>query len=79
MPLLRSERVGGADGAPPRAGEFGSSTIDLLKTFAAQSVLAIHNARLFAELENKSRQLELANGGKIPLWRATICGSRYMH
>src|SRR5204863_4811018 len=34
------------------------------KTFAAQSVLAIQNARLFAEIENKSRQLELANTAK---------------
>ena len=33
------------------------STIDLLKTFAAQSVLAIQNARLFREIEDKSRQL----------------------
>ena len=45
-------------------GEFAPSTIDLLKTFAAQSVLAIHNARLFTKIENKSRQLELANTAK---------------
>jgi CheY-like chemotaxis protein/nitrogen-specific signal transduction histidine kinase len=45
-------------------GEFVPSTIDLLKTFAAESVLAIQNARLFAEIENKSRQLELANTAK---------------
>jgi adenylate cyclase len=35
-----------------------------LKTFAAQSVLAIQNARLFAEIEDKSRQLELASQHK---------------
>ena len=34
------------------------STIELLQTFAAQSVLAIQNARLFGEIEDKSRQLQ---------------------
>ena len=65
MPLLRSDRVVGALVVRRRApGEFAPSTIDLLKTFAAQSVLAIQNARLFAEIESKSRQLELANTAK---------------
>ena len=65
VPLLRSDRVVGALIMLRRApGEFARSTIDLLKTFAAQSVLAIQNARLFAEIENKSRQLELANTAK---------------
>jgi len=35
-----------------------------LCTFAAQSVLAIQNARLFQEIEEKSRQLELASQHK---------------
>jgi CheY-like chemotaxis protein/anti-sigma regulatory factor (Ser/Thr protein kinase) len=35
--------------------------VNLLQTFAAQSGLAIHNARLFRETEEKTRQLELAN------------------
>jgi signal transduction histidine kinase len=65
VPLLRSGRVVGALVVCRRApGEFAPSTIDLLKTFAAQSVLAIQNARLFAEIEDKSRQLELANTAK---------------
>ena len=38
--------------------------IDLLKTFATQSALAIQNARLFREIEDKSRQLETANRHK---------------
>src|SRR5215831_6477916 len=35
-----------------------SKSVDLIKTFAAQSVLAIQNARLFSEIDEKSRQLE---------------------
>ena len=35
-----------------------------MKTFAAQSVLAIQNARLFHEIEEKSRQLEVASQHK---------------
>jgi hypothetical protein len=40
-------------GAP--TGEFRTEVIELLKTFATQSVLAIQNARLFREIEEKSR------------------------
>src|SRR5207247_9522948 len=45
-------------------GEFPKHTVDLLQTFAAQSVLAIRNANLFAEVEEKSRQLGLASEHK---------------
>src|SRR4029079_12330994 len=45
-------------------GAFPQNTIDLIKTFAAQSVLAIQNARLFHEIEEKSRELELAGQHK---------------
>jgi signal transduction histidine kinase len=45
-------------------GDFPKSTVDLLQTFAAQSVLAIQNANLFAEVEEKSRQLQLASEHK---------------
>ena len=38
--------------------------VELLKTFAAQSVLAIQNARLFREIEEKSRQLAMASENK---------------
>src|SRR5215468_566598 len=62
VPLLRSGKVVGALAVRRKApGEFSSSTVDLLKTFAAQSVLAIQNARLFADIEDKGRQLETAN------------------
>jgi signal transduction histidine kinase/CheY-like chemotaxis protein len=65
VPLLRSERAVGALVVLRRLpGGFPPDTIDLLETFAAQSVLAIQNARLFAEIDNKSRQLELANTAK---------------
>src|SRR5262249_29964118 len=39
-------------------------TIQLLQTFATQSVLAIQNARLFREIEEKSRQLQMASEHK---------------
>jgi signal transduction histidine kinase len=46
------------------SGEFPQSTVDLMQTFAAQSVLAIQNARLFSEIGEKSRQLEVASQHK---------------
>jgi len=62
VPLLWSGKVVGALAVRRKApGEFPSSTVALLKTFAAQSVLAIQNARLFADIEDKGRQLETAN------------------
>ena len=45
-------------------GEFSKGTIELLQTFAAQSVLAIENANLFHELEKKSVELQLASRHK---------------
>ena len=45
-------------------GAFPQNTVDLIKTFAAQSVLAIQNARLFHEIDDKGRQLEVAGQHK---------------
>ena len=45
-------------------GEFSQEVVATLQTFAAQSVLAIQNARLFRELADKSRQLEGASQHK---------------
>ena len=45
-------------------GEFPRSTVDLLMTFAEQSVLAIQNARLFSEVEEKGHQLAMASQHK---------------
>jgi signal transduction histidine kinase len=47
-----------------RAGNFPAETVELLRTFATQSALAIQNARLFHEVADKSRQLEAASQHK---------------
>jgi GAF domain-containing protein/anti-sigma regulatory factor (Ser/Thr protein kinase) len=65
VPLLREDRVlGGLVVNRRAAGEFPPRVIALLRTFATQSALAIHNAHLFRELEDKSRQLEIASRHK---------------
>jgi signal transduction histidine kinase len=65
VPLLRPDRVLGALVVRRREpGEFSKAIVDLLQTFAAQSVLAIQNARLFSEIEEKGRQLEVASQHK---------------
>jgi signal transduction histidine kinase len=65
VPLLREERIiGGLVVRRKSIGEFHPEVIELLKTFATQSVLAIQNARLFREIEDKSRQIEAANRHK---------------
>jgi signal transduction histidine kinase len=65
IPLLREDRIlGGLVVLRKAPGLFPPPVVDLLKTFAAQSALAIQNARLFRELEEKSRQLEAASRHK---------------
>jgi GAF domain-containing protein len=46
------------------AGLYTDKQVALLKTFADQAVIAIENVRLFREIQDKSRQLEVANKHK---------------
>ncbi|MET0487292.1 MAG: GAF domain-containing protein, partial [Candidatus Rokuibacteriota bacterium] len=65
VPLLSEDEVVGALVVNRHAvGAFADRTVELLRTFAAQSALAIQNARLFQEIEDKSRLLEVANQHK---------------
>jgi GAF domain-containing protein len=65
VPLLRSDQIIGALVVRRKEpGEFPEHTVKLLQTFADQSVLTIQNARLFREIEDKSRQLEEASQHK---------------
>ena len=65
VPMVREGRLIGCLGVTRnRPGEFPAETIELLRTFATQSALAIQNARLFHEIEDKSRQLEAASRHK---------------
>ena len=65
IPLLREGHlVGGLTVNKKTPGAFAPEIVDLLKTFAAQSALAIQNARLFREIGDKSRQLEAADRHK---------------
>ena len=65
VPLIgQSRTLGALVVRRKQAGEFARQTIDLVQTFAAQSVLAIQNARLFNEIGEKSQQLEVASQHK---------------
>ncbi len=65
IPLLREDHLlGGLTVIRKARGAFAPEVIELLQTFATQSSLAIQNARLFLEIEDKSRQLEAASQHK---------------
>jgi signal transduction histidine kinase len=65
LPLLREGRIMGALTVwRKQPGTFSPEVVRLLETFATQSALAIQNARLFREIEDKSRQIEAANRHK---------------
>jgi adenylate cyclase len=65
VPLVHSEQTVGALVVRRRVpGDFPKQTVALLQTFAAQSALAILNARLFHEIEEKGQQLERASQHK---------------
>lgn len=65
LPLLRKDKlIGGLIVRRKNPGEFPISIVEMLQTFAAQSVVAIHNAQLFREIEEKGQELEIANKHK---------------
>ena len=65
VPLLHQDEVVGALVVRrKRAGTFSPETVALLQSFASQSAIAIRNARLFKEIEEKGRQLEIASQHK---------------
>jgi GAF domain-containing protein len=65
VPLVREDHLlGGLTVIRKATGAFAPEIIELLRTFATQSALAIQNARLFLEIEDKSRQLEVASQHK---------------
>src|SRR5262245_23315943 len=65
IPLVREDHlIGGLTVTRNTPGEFAPEVIDLLKTFASQSALAIQNARLFHDLLQAQREAEGANEAK---------------
>jgi len=64
-PLLREdEAIGALVVCRKQAGEFDEDAIDLLQNFATQSVLPIQNARLYQDVEEKGRQIEIESQHK---------------
>ena len=65
VPLLREDHlIGGLTINKKTPGEFPPHVVDLLRTFASQSALAIQNARLFRDLGQARREAETANEAK---------------
>jgi two-component system, NtrC family, sensor kinase len=65
VPLVREEQIiGSLSLLRKMPGEYSPEVVEVLKTFATQSALAIQNARLFREIEDKSRQLEVVSQHK---------------
>jgi signal transduction histidine kinase/HAMP domain-containing protein len=62
VPLMREDTVVGALIVGRKVpGQFPKEIVDLLQTYATQSVLAIQNARLFRDIQEQRHQLEFAN------------------
>jgi len=65
VPLLREgTAIGALVGFWPTETHVPPKHVRLLETFADQAVIAIENVRLFNEIQDKSRQLEIANKHK---------------
>lgn len=65
VPLIRENKlIGGLVVLRKSVGHFPKRSVELIQTFAAQSALAIYNAQLFQEIEEKSAQLKQADRHK---------------
>src|SRR5262249_11550707 len=65
VPLIAQDEILGALIVQRRSkGEFPPRTVELMQTFAHQSVLAMKNAGLFREVQQKGRELAVANEHK---------------
>jgi len=65
VPLLGGEGPLGALVLQRRTpGEFPAAVVSLMQSFADQSAIALENARLFDEIAEKSRELEIASQHK---------------
>ncbi len=65
VPIVRDVDVIGVIGlARSLVHPFSAGEIRLVETFAAQAAIAIENTRLFSEIQEKSRQLEIADRHK---------------
>ncbi len=65
VPVLRDAQIIGALVVRRRTpGGFSAETMEFLETFASQSAMAVDNAQLFRELEQKSAELQVMSQHK---------------
>jgi signal transduction histidine kinase/ActR/RegA family two-component response regulator len=65
VPVLHGDSIIGALVVRRRSpGAFSDETAEFLQTFASQSAIAVYNAQLFSELQQKSAELEVVSQHK---------------